>query len=352
MYNRDQLIIYDYFKEVLDGHRISDVLDPLTGLVSRVHMVRFVKSLMSAGMPFTFGMIDLDNFKYINDTYGHFAGDEMLMAVSAALQNFLAGYGIVGRFGGDEFLFVNLRDLEYADKKNFCRDLFGSFSVLRRTFHVGEYELFITGTAGMATYPHDAEDYTELFSMIDKTLYRGKSKGRNCYIIYTPEKHKNIEIIKLKKNRLYDTFKNLAAGFDSADDIYDKMRAVYASLMNDLHITNLYYAGRKKELKSVIDMKNLGSVSDIDLLMKDEVYSTNDISQIRKVSPFFYQVLAENEVEAVLVMRINDGRTDYGYLVCAEPHTLRIWQEDEFAVMFLFARLVGGFLSGKQLVLE
>ena len=352
MYGREQLSKYDYFKQALDGHRISDVLDPLTGLVTRTHMVQFVKSLMSAGIPFTFGMVDLDNFKYINDSYGHTVGDEMLTAVAGALQEFLEGYGVAGRFGGDEFLFVNLRDLEYSDKKEFCRELFGSYKVLRRPYKVSEYELFMTGTAGMATYPHDTRNYSELFTMIDKTLYRGKSKGRNCYIIYLPEKHKDIEIVKLKKNRLYDTFKNIAAGFDSGDDIYDKMRAVYVSLMNDLHITNLYYAGISRELRSVIDRKSIGIVGDIDLLMKEEVYSTNNITQIKKVSPGFHQVLERNAVEAVMVMRINVGQTHYGYLVCAEPHTLRIWQEDEFAIMFLFARLVGGYLSGKKLVLE
>ena len=352
MYGREQLIKYDYFKQALDGHRISDVLDPLTGLVTRSHMVQFVKSLMSAGVPFTFGILDLDNFKYINDSYGHSVGDEMLTAVAGALQEFLEGYGVAGRFGGDEFLFVNLRDLEYDDKKEFCRELFGSYKVLRRTYKVSGYGLFMTGTVGMAAFPHDTRNYSELFTMIDKTLYRGKSKGRNCYIIYLAEKHKDIEIVKLKKNRLYDTFKNVADGFDSGNDIYDKMRSVYACLMNDLHITNLYYTGPKGNLKSVIDRKSIGIAGDIDHLMKEEVYSTNDISQVKKAAPGFYQVLERNESEAVMVMRINDGRTHYGYLVCAEPHTLRIWQEDEFAVMFLFARLVGGYLTGKKLMLE
>ena len=352
MYGREQLSKYDYFKQALDGHRISDVLDPLTGLVTRSHMVQFVQSLIAAEIPFTFGMIDLDNFKYINDSYGHSVGDEMLTAVAEALQAFLEGYGVAGRFGGDEFLFVNLRDLEYNEKKDFCRELFGSFKVLRRTYKVSVYELFMTGTVGMATYPNDSRNYSELFAMIDKTLYRGKSKGRNCYIIYIAEKHKDIEIVKLKKNRLYDTLKNVAAGFDSGDDIYDKMRSVYVCLMNDMHITNLYYAGLNGELRSVIDRKSIGTAGDIDLLMKEEVFSTNNIAQVKKAAPAFYQALERNEVEAVMVMRIDDGRTHYGYLVCAEPHTLRIWQEDEFAIMFFLARLVGGYLTGKRLMLE
>ena len=352
MYSREQLTKYDYFKQVLQGHRISDVLDPLTGVVTRAHMISFVQSLIKVGTPFTFGMIDLDNFKYINDTYGHSTGDETLESVAGSLRLFLDDYGIAGRFGGDEFLFVNFRDLEYADKKSFCQKMFGSSFVLRNSYKLSDYELFVTGTAGMATFPHDADTYAGLFSMIDKTLYRGKSNGRNCYIIYLPEKHKDIEIVKLKKNRLYDTFKNIADGFDSADDVYEKMNAVFESLKNDLHVTNLYYTGKNRELKSVVDRKSLGFVEDIDLLMKEEVFSTNELPQIKEVCPKFYRVLSDNEIEAVMVMRINVGQLHYGYLVCAEPHTLRIWQEDEFAMMFLFARLVGGYLTGKQLELE
>ena len=67
MYSREELTQYEYFDRVLDGRRISDVLDPLTGLVSKTHMIAFVQSLIEEKTPFTFGMIDLDNFKYIND---------------------------------------------------------------------------------------------------------------------------------------------------------------------------------------------------------------------------------------------------------------------------------------------
>ena len=124
MYSREELTQYEYFDRGLDGRRISDVLDPLTGLVSKTHMIAFVQSLIEEKTPFTFGMIDLDNFKYINDTYGHSIGDQMLVSVSEALRDFLSGFGIAGRFGGDEFLFINFRDLDYDSNKLFCQKLF------------------------------------------------------------------------------------------------------------------------------------------------------------------------------------------------------------------------------------
>ena len=348
MYSREELNKYSYFQQALEGRRITDVLDPLTGLVSKTHMIGFVNSLVEEKIPFTFGMIDLDNFKYINDTYGHSVGDLLLAALSNSLRNFLEDYGIAGRFGGDEFLFINFRDLVYDDKKLFCQKLFGNFQVLRKTYHLPEYNLFVTGTAGLASCPEDAQNYNDLFILIDKLLYRGKSKGRNCYIIYTESKHKNIQVIRTRKNSLYDTFKNLAAAFDTSEDLQIKLKAGFESLQNDLHITNLYFIGNDKTITSILDNSSLGKAEDIDALMKEEMFATNEIEQVRDSSPLFYKTLAENEIETVLVMRVSTGDKQYGCLMCAEPHNLRIWQENECAVMFFLARILADFLHRRN----
>lgn len=352
MYTRKDLMKYDFFKNILQAQRITDVLDSLTGLISKAYITNFVKSLIDAEIPFTFGMIDLDNFKYINDAYGHTMGDKMLAAVANDLQDYLGDYGVAGRFGGDEFLFINFRDITYPEKKLFCQNMFSNHEVLRKTHRIGEYELFMTGTTGLATYPSDADNYSDLFSLIDKTLYRGKSKGRNCYIIYLESKHKNIEIRRLRKNTLYETFKNLASAFDSSDDINEKIKAGYESLKSDLNITDMYYADIKtKLLKSVSDRHILGPADDIDLLMDKEAYATNKIDQIKVISPHLYETLTKNETEAVLIMKISVGSETFGYLMCAEPHTLRIWQENEYAILFLFARMAGEYIQGMHISL-
>ena len=352
MYSREQLTKFSYFSRVLDGQRILDVLDPLSGLISKVHMLNFVKSLIDEKIPFTLGMIDLDNFKYINDTYGHSLGDDVIVSVSNALADYLNGYGLAGRFGGDEFLFVNFRDLNYDANKKFCLSFYGKNGVLRKNYQFCNMELFITGTTGMASYPVDTDNFDELFLMADKTLYRGKSKGRNCYIIYVESKHKNIEIIKLKRTGLYETLKNLAVSFDSSLDLSDKLKAGFKTLKNDMKISDMYYAGKSRQLKSIADDHLIGDVSDIDKLAADECFATNDISIIKDRAPILYEVLLANEIEAILIVPISLADHIFGYLVCAEPHTLRIWQEEEYAILFTFARSLSIFMQGKQLELE
>jgi diguanylate cyclase (GGDEF)-like protein len=348
MYTREELNRYHYFEKVLDGHRISDVLDPLTGVVTREHMFAFVNSLIEEEIPFTFGMLDIDNFKNINDSHGHAAGDELLKQFAVLLKENLADFGIAGRFGGDEFLMVDFRHLEYDEKKDFCVGLYEDERLLRRQYRIDDEMIFVTATIGMATYPFNTTDHDELFEMVDKTLYRGKVKGRNCYIIYVESKHRNIEIVKLHNNGLYVTIKNLVRAIDEVDELSLKFKAGFEALKNDLHITNMYYAKEDKKLISVLDDRPVGTIADIEKLMKEEAYATNRIKDIRDICPQTYETLNENQIESLLIVRIESGKKQYGYLMCAEPHSLRIWQESEYAIMFVFARMIGTFISERN----
>lgn len=348
MYTREELTKYNYFRKVLDGHRISDILDPLTGIVTREHMFAFVKSLMDEGIPFTFGMMDIDNFKNINDSYGHAAGDELLKQFAGKLREHLADFGVAGRFGGDEFLMVDFRHLKYDEKKAFCVEIYEDEEFTRKHYKIEDKMIFVTSTIGMATYPSDTKDYDELFQMVDKTLYRGKTKGRNCYVIYVEEKHRNIEIVKLHNNSLYATIKNLISAIDEVDDFRLKLKAGFETLKNDLHITNMYYAEEDKKLISVLDDQAVGTIDDVDELMKEEAYATNRINEIKDICPHTYEVLNKNQIESLLIVKVEAAKKQYGYLMCAEPHSLRIWQESEYAIMYVFARMIGTYISERN----
>ncbi len=352
MYTREQLTIYPYFKANLENRRLSDVLDPLTGLISRRYILAFVRELIERNIPFTFGMIDLDNFKYINDTYGHHVGDAVLETIARDLTAYLGDKGIVGRFGGDEFLFVNFQDLEYDDKKIFCLDMYADGRVLRKSTKVENYELFVTATTGMSTYPLNAKDYDELFQQIDKTLYRGKSKGRNCYIIYVEEKHKDIVIQDLKKHTLYELFRAMSEQFDLNPGVFPKMRNIFVVIANDLHLTDMYYAGPDLVMKSIVKENVLGSISDIENAVNDDIFTSNNIEEIRDKSPVFCETLLDQGFETTLVGRIRAKDQLFGYLLFAEPRSLRIWQDSEMAIMYTLARMLGQYMSAENLSLK
>ena len=226
MYTREQLEKYPYFADVLKNEPdASALLDQLTGLVSRGHILWFAQWLIEHRVPFSFAMMDMDNFKFVNDTYGHHAGDEVLVKVADELIAILDGIGLAGRFGGDEMLIVNLRDTTY----DACKALFTRFydgTVLRKNYVLKDCSPFITATVGCAIYPKDAQDYDTLFEMIDKTLYRVKNKGRNCHIIYVEEKHKDIVIRRIARRGMYTTFSRMMRQFELVPGMRNKLRSV------------------------------------------------------------------------------------------------------------------------------
>lgn len=345
MYTREQLLKYPYFAEVFESNEASGVIDSLTGLLSRRYIVGFIQHLVENGVPFTLALLDLDDFKFINDTYGHKTGDGVLAGVSADLERHLEDYGIAGRYGGDEFLIVNFRDLSYDEVKAFFIGLYSNFTVLRKNIRLDDCEPFITGTIGCATFPRDAQDYASLFGLVDKTLYKGKTKGRNCYIIYVEEKHKDITIKALASRGMYAILHDLARSFDSRAALPDKLKAMLEVLNDDMRISDLYYVGRDNHFRSVRCGESLGEVHDLDRLVGDDILSTNEIGNIKSASPSMFELCRRREFETVLILRIGMQEETFGYLVCAEPKNLRIWQSDECAIMFFVARMLAAHMQ-------
>ena len=340
MYSEEQLKRFPYFENELKTTAKEFLLDPLTGIVSRPYILGFAKYLIENNTPFTYAMLDLDNFKFINDTYGHKAGDGVLMAVAAGLIDFMDGFGIVGRFGGDELLIINLRDMEYDDKKRFLLALYEEGVVLRKNIPLETCSPFITGTLGCASYPTDAKDYDSLFSIMDKVLYRGKTKGRNCYIIYVEEKHKDIEISKLRKSGINNSMQALVRQFEMVPGLKNKLHSVLPLLMEELNVSDLFYVGKDNIFRAVKDFTLHVPVEDISSVTNDDMFSTSILADIEQKSPVFYSALKRRGIETLLVVRVGmDAETD-GYLVCAEPNSHRIWQERECALLYFLAKMI------------
>lgn len=351
MYTKEHLSKYPYFEEVFKSEDVSNVVDSLTGLVSRRYMEEFIQYLMEHKSPFSLALLDLDNFKFINDTYGHGTGDGVLAGLAKDLERHLGDYGIAGRYGGDEFLIVNLRDQSYDELKSFFISMYSNYNVLRKNINLGECEPFVTGTIGCAVYPKDAQDYESLFGLIDKTLYRGKTKGRNCYIIYVEEKHKDISIQALASRGIYTIFHDLSCRFDSQAKLFDKLKAMLDVLAKDMRISDLYYVSSDDRFMSVSTGASLGTAADLDQLTQDNIYSTNEIENIKHKSHSMFKLCRDQEFETVLMIKIGIQDETFGYLVCAEPHTRRIWQEDEHAILFFVARMLAVYMqaSGEKI---
>lgn len=168
---------------------ISDMKDPGTDLLNKRAITDYVRKLIDSqpAHNVTIAIIDVDDFKTVNDTYGHMFGDEVLYKVADILRDAVGSKGLCGRIGGDEMFIVmeGLNDDEGI--RNVLRTVRNNIKWL---YHDDPRNIKITCSIGSATYPNDAKSYDELFKIADKVLYLAKEKGKDRYIIYHEDIHK------------------------------------------------------------------------------------------------------------------------------------------------------------------
>ena len=168
-------------------NQINDLIhmDQLTGLMNRRMITKRIDQICSDGEEtlMAVGFLDIDNFKHINDTYGHSIGDQVIRATAELICN-TEGVGTdIGRFGGDEFLVLihgqNLQDIE-----EICQRIKGSFA---KTITVSQIRFQLTVSMGVAIHPKDGCKSEDLIRRADQALYYAKNCGRNQYRFFSED---------------------------------------------------------------------------------------------------------------------------------------------------------------------
>jgi diguanylate cyclase (GGDEF)-like protein len=157
--------------------------DQLTGLTNKLATERQIKEYIES-KPSGRGvlvLVDVDNFKKINDPMGHAFGDEVLRQLGLRLRNLYRVSDVVGRVGGDEFM-VFLKDVQDpAVMKREANKIITFFA----GFEVGEYVKYsVTGSLGAAIYGQDARTFEDLYKRADEALYKSKRNGKNQLHFY------------------------------------------------------------------------------------------------------------------------------------------------------------------------
>lgn len=156
--------------------------DPLIGIYNRKYFFQKISEYVEFNdNPYAVVMIDLDNFKKFNDTYGHQFGDEVLIQTSKLILNKLDKRAILARYGGEE-LAIFIKDIkgieEIYEKVEDIRK-----SIEENIIEMDEDKASITASFGIGFYPIDGKDLTKVIKKADILLYRAKSSGKNKVII-------------------------------------------------------------------------------------------------------------------------------------------------------------------------
>ena len=179
------LAVFDVDLQVEQGEKLklSASTDFLTGILNRAAMEKQIEEKLDKTVnEGTFYIIDVDNFKSVNDVLGHPVGDQLLKRISAIISDSFRADDLVGRLGGDEFCVfmkdtVNLEAVEAKAKmlNERCR--------LECTGENGE-NVKVSVSIGIASCQKDVSNYDELYRCADLALYETKRKGKDTYTIY------------------------------------------------------------------------------------------------------------------------------------------------------------------------
>ena len=254
-------------------------------------------------------MMDIDDFKNINDTFGHLFGDLVIQKAAHIMKQVVGRRGIIGRFGGDEF-FMLLEDVPTRD------DLKTLLKTMVKNFYYEFAPQFnMTVSIGVAQYPQNASDYETLVGMADKALYIAKEKGKNRHIIYDAALHGEYEtgnqrvkalsytISKEKRvEAMSELYSNLAVkGIDYLKEpgILTKVcemldidaMALYTDYGDELFCATEGYAIPMPEVIPVIKDEQY-----VELFGKTDVYVLNKAVRLGALVPAAYEAMKERDI--------------------------------------------------------
>ncbi len=160
--------------------------DALTGLPNRIllhdRLCQAIEHSDRVSNPFWTIFLDLDHFKYVNDSMGHEAGDQLLMEISKRLHACIRETDTVARFGGDEFVIILQGGMDENQKLGIVNRMIASIAM---PIQVNQQEISITSSLGISVYPSDGLTAEVLVKHADIAMYRAKESGRNNFQFFT-----------------------------------------------------------------------------------------------------------------------------------------------------------------------
>ena len=186
-------------------------IDALTKVPNRMqfqHLLqRAIAKARRSGKAIGLLYVDVDQFKEINDTFGHLAGDAALEIVAERLTKALPAQSVIGRLAGDEFAVI----IDKLEMTNTLQDDIGRMArslldKLAEPFNVQGHEVFMTASMGIAFYPADAPNVIDLIRNADAALYHAKKNGGNIYSYYVPEMNEAAVERLMTKSKLKRAF--------------------------------------------------------------------------------------------------------------------------------------------------
>ncbi|MEG0703367.1 MAG: diguanylate cyclase [Christensenella sp.] len=372
------LRLIGYMSDINDVKRRSEFLeskvqtDPMTDLYNKVATATLADEVVRNNHNGLHALIilDIDDFKNINDTLGHAFGDVVLIEIAAKLKTLFRGSDIVGRVGGDEFaiLMKDVPDISRVLKK--ATELSAAF---RQTFTGEKGDYKISCSMGIIMISNNNDSFDVLYRKADAALYQAKQTGKDQFVLYREEEAHNYPIESARTND--EELQNLNVHHNTEEYIFELL---YASDDFDAGINRAIAAiGRQYNVSRVTifeNNENNGTLSNIYEWCNDDVMPKKDELQnveaslgldcildsfdhdgllycndVRELPTYFREILEAKGALSTLQMTIANEEKIYGIIGFDDCSEYRVWTAEEIEKLSFLAKMLGVFLFKRKM---
>ena len=315
-------------------------------------------------------IIDLDNFKQVNDQYGHLFGDAVLTQVAREIKKLFRSQDIVSRIGGDEFLVLMRGVSDYRLVESRCQRL---LNVFQNIFQNQKRRLPLSCSVGIALSPEHGKTYFELFNKADRALYWAKAKGKNSFVFYneTDEKQYLSKGMASAINNRIDSDEEPGLADDNL--VRYAFQRLYSSTDVEKSVNDiLELVGRKMNVSRVYifensdnnrfcsntfewcndgiqpEIQNLQGISyETDIAGYVDMYNEQGIfycPDIDELPENIYDIVAPQGIKSLLHCAIRDSGVFRGYIGFDECVEQRYWTKEQIQTLTYFSEMLSMFL--------
>ena len=302
-------------------------------------------------------IIDIDDFKHINDTYGHIFGDQVIRRVAEIMQVLTGQRGVIGRFGGDEYVIL----LEKVETREQLKTL---LKTIAKEFALAfDPKTHVTASIGVSEYPVDGTEYEMLMRKADKALYLAKEKGKNRHIIYEERLHGKLET---------DDMQNMAMAYAVSKE---KKREVITEMITELCVSGVDSIVKKEErlqqIRSLFDLdgitvysqrgaelicRNGSYIAEVPDgtgifgdekylgLFEDDNFVESNTLKLRSQDPAAFAVMQKQEIGAFLQCISRKEGTPYVIVNYDVFNRNRKWSDEDITLLTILGHCVGDLL--------
>lgn len=327
-------------------------IDAVTEAYNSTTADSYAAFLIEKKNPFSLILLDVDNFTYITDAFGSTGGNKVLYDVARTIKSFLGEKCVLARRFGDEFCLILKNIVSYEEIWNICHTILVKVNEIELP-EIGN--LTLTVTIGLARFPENSADFSSLFSCAEKALYRGKTKGRNCFIIYLPEKHANI-VPKSEKQRMIGSMNlqsNVFKFLTGNDDLRMGIMNLFNFISSYFQIDHICIQTSDKIIFQKIHQ--MSKVRDFKYIPHNLIYnSLNQLTGVlylgdtrtlvRANHTDLYDLYSEQEIKSSCICEISYREEVFGMLradMTGTENESRLWQYSDMDLLLTAAKTIG-----------